>query len=158
MRSFTRRGLYVNIGRSAADDLRATAAPYTGWDGFNYDAGLPRDQVKDLLLQCVRHDIRAVTTASIEPGILGLLDEVDREVPLKGRRWVLGHIELLTPRDIESIVRMGLVITPHTNRDVYKLGDVWQKKLPRERRREITPLRTLLDAGVNVGLVNEYVK
>jgi len=150
-------GLYVNIGRSAADDLRATAAPYTGWAGFNYDAGLPRDQVKDLLLQCARHDIRAVATASTGPGILGLLDEVDREVPLKGRRWVLGHIDLLTPRDIESIVRMGLVITPHTNRDVYKLGDVWQKKLPRERHREITPLRTLLDAGVHVGLVTDNV-
>src|SRR5262245_42872510 len=69
-------GLYVNIGRSAADDLRATAAPYTGWAGFNYDAGLPRDQVKDLLLQCAKHDIRAVATASTGPGILDLLDEV----------------------------------------------------------------------------------
>src|SRR5262249_8533857 len=30
-------GLYVNIGRSMADELRARAAPYTGWAGFNYD-------------------------------------------------------------------------------------------------------------------------
>jgi predicted amidohydrolase YtcJ len=70
---------------------------------------------------------------------------------------VLGHIDVLTPRDIEKIVRMGLVITPHTNRDVYKLGDAWQKKLPRERHREITPLRTLLDADVHVGLVTDNV-
>jgi predicted amidohydrolase YtcJ len=150
-------GLYVNIGRSAADELRATAAPYTGWAGFNYDAGLPREQIKEVLLQCAKHDIRAVATASTSPGMLDLFDEVDREVPLKGRRWVLGHIETLSPRDIEKIVRMGLVVTPHTNRDVYKLGDVWQKKLPRDRHREITPLRSLLDAGVRVGLVTDNV-
>jgi predicted amidohydrolase YtcJ len=150
-------GLYVNIGRSKADEVRATAAPYTGWAGFNYDAGLPREQVKEVLLQCAKHDLRAVATASTGPGILDLFDEVDREVPLKGRRWVLGHIDILSQQDIEKIVRMGLVVTPHTNRDVYKLGDVWQKKLPRERHREITPLRSLLDAGVHVGLVTDNV-
>jgi hypothetical protein len=47
-----------------AEELRATAAPYTGWAGFNYDAGLPRDQVKSLLLHCAKNDIRAVATAS----------------------------------------------------------------------------------------------
>ena len=150
-------GLYVNIGRSKADEVRAKAAPYTGWAGFNYDAGLPRQQVKEVLLQCAKHDIRAVATASTSPGMLDLFDEVDREVPLKGRRWVLGHIETLSPSDIDRIVRMGLVVTPHTNRDIYKLGDVWQKKLPRERHHEITPLRSLLDAGVRVGLVTDNV-
>jgi predicted amidohydrolase YtcJ len=150
-------GLYVNIGRSKADEVRATAAPYTGWAGFNYDAGLPREQVKEVLRQCAKHDIRAVETASTSPGVLDLFDEVDREVPLKGRRWVLGHIETLSPSDIDRIVRMGLVVTPHTNRDIYKLGDVWQKKLPRERHHEITPLRSLLDAGVRVGLVTDNV-
>ena len=29
-------GIYVKSGRSPADDARATAAPYTGWAGFNY--------------------------------------------------------------------------------------------------------------------------
>src|SRR5207249_4753169 len=29
-----------------ADRLRAPAAPYTGWAGFNYGHGLPREQVK----------------------------------------------------------------------------------------------------------------
>jgi hypothetical protein len=49
------------------------------------------------------------------PGLIDLLEEVDREVPLKGRRWVIGHINVLSPHDIERIVRMGLVVTPHTN-------------------------------------------
>ena len=150
-------GLYVNIGRSMADELRARAAPYTGWAGFNYDAGLPREQVKSVLLHCVRNDIRAVATASTSPGILDLFEEVDREVSLRGRRWVLGHINMLSQRDIERIVRMGLVITPHTNRDIYKLGHLLQENLPPARHREITPMRDLIDAGVHVGLVTDNV-
>ena len=150
-------GLAVGIGRGPADDLRGSAAPYTGWAGFNYDASLPREQAKEVLLHCARNDIRAVALANLSPGLLDLYDEVDREIALKGRRWVIGHIDSLTPRDIEKIVRMGLVVTPHTNRYVFKEGHLLQKKLPPERHREITPMRDLIDAGVNVGLVTDNV-
>jgi predicted amidohydrolase YtcJ len=150
-------GLAVGIGRGPADDLRASAAPYTGWAGFNYDATLPREQAKEVLLHCARNDIRAVALANLSPGLIDLYDEVDREISLKGRRWVIGHIDSLTPCDIEKIVRMGLVITVHTNRYVFKEGHLLQKKLPPERHREITPLRDLIDAGVNVGLVTDNV-
>jgi hypothetical protein len=58
--------------------------------------------------------------------------------PLIGRRWVLGHISVLTPRDIERIARMGIVLTTHTNRNIYKEGHLLQQRLPKERHREIT--------------------
>jgi predicted amidohydrolase YtcJ len=150
-------GLALGIGRGPADDLRASAAPYTGWAGFNYDASLPREQAKEVLLHCARNDIRAVALANLSPGVIDLYDEVDREISLKGRRWVIGHIYSLTPRDIEKIVRMGLVVTPHTNRYIFKEGHLLQKKLPPERHREITPMRDLIDGGVNVGLVTDNV-
>jgi predicted amidohydrolase YtcJ len=150
-------GLALGIGRGPADDLRASAAPYTGWAGFNYDASLPREQAKEVLLHCARNDIRAVALANLSPGLIDLYDEVDREISLNGRRWVIGHIDSLTPRDIEKIVRMGLVVTPHTNRYIFKEGHLLQKKLPPERHREITPMRDLIDGGVNVGLVTDNV-
>jgi predicted amidohydrolase YtcJ len=150
-------GLFVSTDRGAANDLRASAAPYTGWAGFNYDTGLPRERVKDVLRQCALNDIRAVSLAGTSPDMLELFEEVDREFPLKGRRWVLGHIATLSPRDIERIARMGLVITTHTNSNIYKSGHLHQKRLPPERHGEITPLRSLLDAGVNVGLVTDNV-
>ncbi len=78
-------------------------------------------------------------------------------MPLKGRRWVIGHINVLSPHDIERIVRMGLVVTPHTNSNLYKEGHTWQAKLPPERQAWNTPLRDLLDAGVKVGLVTDNV-
>jgi predicted amidohydrolase YtcJ len=150
-------GLYINIGKRPSDDLRANASPYTGWAGFNYDTGLPREQLKELLLHLASNDIRAICNANISPGLIDLLSEVDREVALKGRRWVIGHISLLSPKDIEKTVQMGLLVTPHTNQFIYKEARATQAKLPPDRQRENTPLRDLLDAGVKVGLVTDNV-
>jgi predicted amidohydrolase YtcJ len=149
-------GLTVDIGRDAGEDVRGSVAPYTGWAGFYYDTGLPRDRAKDVLIQCARNDIRAVMNSN-SPGLLDLLDEVDREVPLKGRRWVLVHISLLAPKDIERIVRMGLVLTSHTNSNIYRRGHTMQAQLPPERQGENTPLRDLIDAGVKVALITDNV-
>ena len=130
-----------------ADDLRAGAAPYTGWAGFNYAHGLPRAQAKELLLHCARNDIRAVMIGSRN---LELYEEVDREIPLNGRRWVISHISLTSPREIEQIARMGLVLTTHTNNYLYKGLRELAQRLPPERHAEINPLRSLLEAGVKV--------
>jgi predicted amidohydrolase YtcJ len=147
-------GLYVHVGREAADDVRARAAPYTGWAGFNSNHGLPRDQAKELLLHCAANDIRAVMIGSSD---LDLYDEVDREIPLQGRRGVISHISTVSPRDIERIVRMGLVLTTHTNNYLYKGLHAQAQRLPPERHGEIVPLRSLLDAGVKVSLATDNV-
>jgi predicted amidohydrolase YtcJ len=147
-------GLYVHTGREAADDVRARAAPYTGWAGFNSNHGLPRDQAKQLLLHCAANDIRAVMIGSSN---LDLYDEVDREIPLRGRRWVISHISTIPPRDVERIVRMGLVLTTHTNNYLYKGLHTQAQRLPPERRGEIVPLRSLLNAGVKVSLATDNV-
>ena len=71
-------GLIVGIGSNPADVVRATASPYTGWAGFNYDFFLPRPKVKEVLLLLAANDIRAVTLAGTSPGMLDLFEEVDR--------------------------------------------------------------------------------
>jgi predicted amidohydrolase YtcJ len=91
----------------------------------------------------------------IGSGNLDLYDEVDRTIPLKGRRWVISHFNLFTAADIERIVRMGLVLTSHTNNYLYKGLNAQAQKLPPERRGEIVPLRSLLDAGVKVALATD---
>jgi predicted amidohydrolase YtcJ len=147
-------GLFVQVGRDAADAARASAAPYTGWAGYNPGHGLPREQAKDLLVQCAKNDIRAVVIGS---GNLDLYDEVDREIALKGRRWVISHISTLSQEDIERIVRMGLLVTTHTNNYLYRGLNSLAQRLPPERRGEITPLRSLLNAGVKVSLATDNV-
>jgi len=150
-------GLYVDIQHRASDDIRAAAAPYTGWSGFNYDTGLPPQRLKELALHCAHNDIRVITIATFSPGIIDILEQVDREVPLNGRRWVVCHVNVMSPRDIERVARMGVLITTHTNRDIYKSGHLLQKALPPEQRGQIAPLRQLLDAGVKVALVTDNV-
>jgi predicted amidohydrolase YtcJ len=147
-------GIYVHAGRKPADSMRAGAAPYTGWAGFNYGHGLPRPQVKELLLQCARNDIRPVMIGS---GSLELYEEVDREIPLNGRRWVISHISTFSLHEIEKIARMGVVLTTHTNNYLYRgLSDL-VRRLPPDRHREISPLRSLTEAGVRVSLATDNV-
>jgi predicted amidohydrolase YtcJ len=151
-------GLYVHIGRTPADNARAGAGSYTGWAGFNPAHGLPRDQAKELLLHCAANDIRAVCIAGFRGlEMLDLYDEVDRQIPLKGRRWVISHINVIGPRDIERIARMGLVLTTHTNAYLYKALDANANRLPPERHDEIVPLNSLREAGVTVSLATDNV-
>jgi predicted amidohydrolase YtcJ len=147
-------GLYVHVGREAADNLRASAAPYTGWAGFNSSHGLPRAQAKELLLHCAANGIRAVMIGSRN---LDLYEEIDREIPLNGRRWVISHISMTSPREIETIARMGLVLTTHTNNYLYKGLRELAQRLPPERHRDINPLRSLTEAGVKVSLATDNV-
>jgi predicted amidohydrolase YtcJ len=110
--------------------------------------------VKELLLQCARNDIRAVMIGSPS---LELYEEVDREIALNGRRWVISHISTFSPADIEKIARMGVVLTTHTNNYLYKGLSELAQRLPSERHREINPLRSLTEAGVRVSLATDNV-
>ena len=89
-------GVYLSLGQPPAGNLRTAAAgSYTGWAGFNYTSGLPRAQLKEVLVRCAANDIRVVMNG---PPVLDLYDEVDREVPLKGKRWVIAHINDFSPQ------------------------------------------------------------
>ena len=93
-------GLFALVGRSPADNVRGAAAPYTGWAGFNSDAGLPRDQLRQVLLNCAANNIRvaAITGTAGLSTYLDLYEEVHRQISLRGRRWVLAHIAVISPR------------------------------------------------------------
>jgi predicted amidohydrolase YtcJ len=148
-------GLHISLGRGPADQVRERFAPYTGWGSYAYGHGLSRDQAKEVLLHCATNNIRATMIGVADT--MDLYEEVDRQVPLKGRRWVMSHISVLSPRDIERITRMGLVLTTHTNNYLYKGLHVQAQRLSPERHSEIVPLRSLLDAGVPVSLATDNV-
>jgi predicted amidohydrolase YtcJ len=64
---------------------------------------------------------------------------------------------MTSPREIEKITRMGLVLTTHTNNYLYKGLHELAQRLPPERHRDINPLRSLTDAGVKVSLATDNV-
>ena len=76
--------------------------------------------------------------------MLDLYEEVDREIPIKGRRWVMSHINVISPRDRDRIVKLGLVLTTQTNNYLYKSLERNAAKLKPEQHDDIVPLKSLL--------------
>lgn len=150
------RGLYAQIVRRPSHDLRADLG-YLGWSGHNYACGLEPARLKALAVACARNDVRLVINAGQSRGILDILEEVDRQLPLKGRRWALGHLGIHDRRAIEQMARLELACCVHSNASLYKFGDEDLEKLPPERHREIQPLRSFLDAGLHVAYESDNV-
>lgn len=140
-------GLYAEIDEAGANWVRAGASPQTGWAGFHYDSGLPRQALKDLLLEAVRCGMRV---SCIFADVAELYAEVHREVPIDGLRWSWGHISTLNSDDIARARDLGLVLVTHTNRHIRKMGSAHRCRLGAENENQIVPLRSLLDAGVPV--------
>ena len=147
-------GVFVDIGPSREDELRAGTWPYTGWAGFNFATGLPRERAKELCLACAKHKIRVV---AIWPNMLDVFDEVNREIDITAQRWVLGHISALTLEQIAKVRELGLVVTSHTNRYIFKEGHLLKQKLGPARENEISPLKSLIETGVRVALATDNV-
>lgn len=89
--------------------------------------------------------------------MLEVFEEVNREIDITRQRWVLGHISVLSAEQIAKVRDLGLVVTAHTNRYVYKEGHLLKQKLGPERENDIAPLRSLMDAGVRVSLATDNV-
>jgi predicted amidohydrolase YtcJ len=140
-------GLYTEIDDGRDSALRARLAPRTGWAGFSPDAGLPRDAVVTLLREAARNKIRV---AGIWPYLIELFAEADRAAPISGERWVLGHQAVLSRDQIARIRDLGVVLTTHTNRHIYKDGARLRDRVGEAAADTIVPLRSLLDAGVAV--------
>ena len=147
-------GMFVDVGLAPEDALRSSLGPYTGWAGFNFATGLPRERAKALCVACARHGVRVV---AIWPNMLDVFEEVNREIDITGSRWVLGHLSALAPEQVAKVRDLGLVVTSHTNRYVYKEGHLLRQKLGPARENEISPLRALMDAGVPVSLATDNV-
>ncbi len=147
-------GLFVNMEVEAENIVRSRAHPYTGWAGFHYHNALPRERLKELLIACARNRIRVT---SIRRNMLELFDEVNRVVPIGDLRWVFGHISMLTQDEINRAADLGLAVSTHTNRYIYKEGHLLKQRLGAERENEISPLRSLVDAGVKLSLGTDNV-
>lgn len=147
-------GFFAEAGVKAENAVRARVWPYTGWSGFAYDTGLPREQLREVLVAAARHDIRVGGT---QPGLLDLYEEVDRVLPIRDRRWVLEHINVLSDDDIRRIRDLGIVVTTHTNSYIAKQGAILAARVGPGAEDTIVPLRKLRDAGVTVALATDNV-
>lgn len=154
-------GLYALLDDEGDDSrspientLRASARPYTGWAGFHYDAGLPRAKLKEVLIAAARNDIRC---AGLTPDLLELYEEVDRVVPIAGRRWIIGHVSVLNADQIARMRDLGLVSTSHTNRYIWRTGSRVLGQIGESREAEISPLASMRRQGLRCCLATDNV-
>ena len=147
-------GMYTEYGISPDSLFRTTAAPYTGWSGFNYDCGVPRERMKEFLIAAARNDIRIAT---ITTGYLDLYEEVDRVVPIGDKRWIVGHLDVVTADEARRLADLGVVMTTHTNRYIFKQSHITREKIGGDNESDIVPLKRLKEAGIHVGLATDNV-
>lgn len=147
-------GIFVDLEKEGVSDRRADLLPYTGWSGFYYDSAAPKAVIQQVLNQAARQNIRAVC---IRSDMLPLFAEADKVSPLKGKRWVLSHINLLDDAEIDLCERLGLVLTSHTNRYILRESAATAKRLGPDKARQIVPLRTLRDRGIPVNTGTDNV-
>jgi hypothetical protein len=147
-------GLVAEAHPTPDNAVRARAMPYTGWAGFSYDAALPRSALREVLLDAARRGIRI---ASMGKDLLDLYAEVNRVVPIRDQRWVIEHISTLTPDEIARIRDLGVVVTTHTGRYLFKEGEILRARVGAAAEDSIVPLRSLRDAGVHVALATDNV-
>jgi hypothetical protein len=147
-------GLVAESNPTPDSLVRARAMPYTGWAGFSYDAALPRERLKDVMLASARAGIRILSMGS---GLLDLYEEVDRVVPIRDRRWVIEHVGVLAADEIGRIRDLGIVLTTHTNRYLYKEGSAFRDQVGHDAEDTIVPLQRLKEAGVHVALATDNV-
>ncbi|OVZ61748.1 hypothetical protein CDO44_05645 [Pigmentiphaga sp. NML080357] len=142
------QGLYAEIDKDPLNNaLRAGNHPCTGWAGFQAGAALDAETLAPLLVEAARAGIRV---AGIWPDLLPLFEAAHRHHPIDGQRWVLGHQPVLDAQTVARIRDLGIVLTTHTNRHIYKDGDLWMQRRGPDAQDDIVPLRRLLDAGVPV--------
>ena len=103
--------------------------------------------MKKLLVTAAANGIRC---AAMTPDMLDMFVEVNRVVPISDRRWVIGHISTLSDDDIAKIRDLGLVVSTHTNRYIWRTGAKMLKEAGPDGENTISPLASLIRAGVPV--------
>jgi predicted amidohydrolase YtcJ len=147
-------GLFTESDCSDENRLRALCGPYTGWAGFNFDAGLPEDIMVEMMVEAARLGIRI---GSFSPRILDLYAKVDRRAPIAEQRWVIEHIGVFTPDEIKRVRDLGLLVQTYSAKWIEQNGEQLRAQLGETGVENVLPLRSLIDAGVHVSLATDNV-
>lgn len=116
-------GIYLGYGGDPeVSRILKEGLPYTGWAGFVEHANDPQ-AYEALARLAARHDLRVNTIVTRQLGeVLEIWEAIDRETPLKGRRWQLVHLARAGAPDLDRIRRLDAVVTTNPISYLYRSG------------------------------------
>ena len=147
-------GLYTESDYSDENRLRAICGPYTGWAGFNFDAGLPEDVMVEMMVEAARLGIRV---GSFSPRILDLYAKVNERVSITEQRWLLEHVGMFTIDEVKRVRDLGLLVQAYSSKWIEQDGEKLRAELGDEGAERVLPMRDLIDASVHVSLATDNV-
>jgi len=119
------------------------------WSGVQYT---PDENFKSIMLKGARANLRMQVQCSGGAAIdkvLSIFEEVDREIPIAGKRWVIEHCQFPSTGNMALCKKLGVVPTTGTN-FLWKYGHIYQKSFGAELTRDSIPLKAWIDAGLPV--------
>ena len=147
-------GLGFSFDSAAAMGACLMREPYLGalgrpWRGVQ----LPKDDVfREILFRCAREGIRVQVQCSGGAAIdkvLAIYEEIDREIPVLGKRWTIQHCQFPSRGNIDTCCRLGVVPTTTTN-FIWLYGSIYERSFGPEMANDAIPFKAWMDAGVPV--------
>ena len=146
----------INLGGYAdttVADIIAAGYPYDQWAGHFYQA-MTQERFVRLGTEAARLGLRVncVVSRDLEYA-LSAYEAIDREVPIRDRRWVVIHVNQASDDQIRRMRALGVIATVVPG-FLWMAGDRYGlDKLGGEG----IPIRRMLDAGVTVALSTDGV-
>lgn len=151
----TVEGLNLGAADPEVAKLIGPGYPYEQWAGHFYQALVP-ERVIRIGIQAARRGLRvnmAVSFAVNLEYVLRAYEAINREVSIKGLRWVIMHVAHATAEQMDRIRALDVIVTLSPNY-IYLFADRFG--LDRLDHEGI-PIRQFLDAGVTVALETDGV-
>jgi len=117
-------GVHVNLGGDPVAAAMARAlANDTGYWSHLWQANAMAEFAA-LATLAAKYDLRfhTIASAGTQRQVLPVLQRIDATYPLKGRRWVIEHLSLSRPEDLEAIKAMGIGVTLIPMHHLWKNG------------------------------------
>jgi predicted amidohydrolase YtcJ len=146
----------INLGGhadSTVADIIAGGYPYDQWAGHFYQA-MTQERFVKLGIEAARLGLRVncVVSRDLEYALTAY-EAIDKEVPIRDRRWVVIHVNQASDAQIRRLKALGVIATVVPGflwmaGDRYGLDQLGEKAIP---------IRRMLDGGVPVALSTDGV-
>jgi predicted amidohydrolase YtcJ len=120
----------------------------------NGSSSVSTEKLTEIARLAVKHDLRLNIQAAGDQAIdmaVQALEIVNNDTPLKGRGWVVEHVQHPSREHIAKLKNLGIFATTYSSVDFSKGAETYVKHFPgQDVWKTVIPLRWWLDGGVTI--------